>query len=90
MGQGSAAEGAPLQLKSDSDDGDDLESCFEESSTALGCLDIASKGAMNSESTIAADVDLNYWSEEEVVVPDPAMVSCDLHGNNRECMHVDE
>ena len=63
-GQGSAAEGTPLQLKPDSDDGDDLKSCFEESSTAPGCVDTASKGAMNSESAIAEDVDVNDWSED--------------------------
>ena len=78
-----------MQLKLNSDGSDNLDSYFEEPSTALGCVDIASKGAMTSVSTIPADVYMNDWSEDEDMTPDAAMVNTDSHDINRKYVHMD-
>ena len=78
-----------MQLESNSDDGDNLDSFFEEPSTALGCVEVASKGAISSTSTIPADAYMNDWSEDEFMIPGAEMLNTDAHDASRKWVHMD-
>ena len=71
-----------MQLKFSSDDDDTLDSLLVEPSTALGCVNIASKGASTSVDTVPDDTFVNDWSEDEVMIGTEA-VSTDAHDDSK-------